>query len=450
MAGIVFGCIVPHPPLIVPAVGGGREAEISATTKAMERITDELAQVRPELVFIISPHGTYYYDAMGVSTAPSSKGDFSMWASGGPEMVFPNDLTATDLLQKECSDAGIPLGSIGQQTYELDHGVTVPMYFLQNALPSVPVVPLTFSMLPLDVHLAFGKAIAAVANRSGKRVAVIASGDLSHRLTPDAPSGYHPQGKAFDEELVELVGKKNADGILNLDQALVENAGQCGLRSIVILFGALEGLEYSPKVLSYEGPFGVGYLVASMSVEPRAPAGGAEHDNALEVGHPLVNLAQKTVESYVRSGKVPDPSELTQEMRQQAGVFVSIKKLGELRGCIGTFEPTQENVAHEIIVNAISSATRDPRFHPIEEHELPQLSYSVDVLTQPEPVSGPEDLDPKRYGIIVQAGLRRGLLLPDLDGVNTIEEQLAIALAKAGISPDEDFELQRFEVKRYT
>ena len=166
--------------------------------------------------------------------------------------------------------------------------------------------------------------------------------------------------------------------------------------------------------------------------------------------HPLVRLAKETVESYIRQEKIPKPKELTPEMRERAGVFVSIKKFGELRGCIGTFEPTKANVAEEIISNAISSATRDPRFPPVNAAELPHLSYSVDILTKPEPVEDQSQLDPKRYGAIVESGGRRGLLLPDLEGVNTVEEQIDICCRKAGISPQEPIKLYRFRVRRYS
>ena len=166
--------------------------------------------------------------------------------------------------------------------------------------------------------------------------------------------------------------------------------------------------------------------------------------------HPLAQLARDTVESYVKSGYVMTPSELTPEMRERAGVFVSIKKGGMLRGCIGTFEPRQSNVAEEIMNNAVSSATQDPRFPPIGPAELPLLTYSVDVLTRPEPVESLQDLDPRRYGAIVECGGRRGLLLPDLEGVDTVEEQISICRQKAGIGPREPVKLYRFQVRRYS
>lgn len=165
--------------------------------------------------------------------------------------------------------------------------------------------------------------------------------------------------------------------------------------------------------------------------------------------HPIVKLAREVVESYVRQGKVSSPTELTPEMKQRAGVFVSIHKHGELRGCIGTFEPTRDNVAQEIIANAVSSATRDPRFPPIDASELDDLEFSVDILTKPEIVKDVSQLDPKKYGVIVASGFRRGLLLPDLEGVDSVEEQIAICRLKAGIAADEPVELYRFEVNRF-
>lgn len=165
--------------------------------------------------------------------------------------------------------------------------------------------------------------------------------------------------------------------------------------------------------------------------------------------HPIAELAKETVEKYVSEGETPQPGELTPEMQEQAGVFVSIHKHGQLRGCIGTFLPTQSNVAEEIIHNAINSATRDPRFPPIPPNELPELTYKVDVLTKPEPVKSKEELDPKRYGILVECRGKRGLLLPDLEGVDTVEKQIEIASAKAGIAPDEPVNLYRFEVRRF-
>ena len=174
-----------------------------------------------------------------------------------------------------------------------------------------------------------------------------------------------------------------------------------------------------------------------------------------ESHHPLVQLARRTIEEYVRTGKkIRPPAELTPEMQRQAGAFVTIHRHGQLRGCIGTIQPTCDNVAEEVIQNAISAASRDPRFPPVRPDELADLEVKVDVLGEPEEVHSPAELDPKRYGLIVQSvrqPWKRGLLLPDLEGIDTVEKQIFwTRYHKAGITdPNEPVKMFRFEVKRY-
>lgn len=166
--------------------------------------------------------------------------------------------------------------------------------------------------------------------------------------------------------------------------------------------------------------------------------------------HPLVELAKKSVETYIKEKKVIDPPDnLSPELKEKAGVFVCIKKHGQLRGCIGTYSPCCDNVALETIRNAICAATKDPRFNIVSENELKDLEYSVDILSPPQKVKDLSELDPKRYGIILVSGNKKGLLLPDIEGVNTVEEQIRIVRMKASISPNEDVEIYKFDVKRY-
>ncbi|MFQ5874953.1 MAG: AmmeMemoRadiSam system protein B, partial [Dehalococcoidia bacterium] len=328
MPGIVYGCITPHPPVMLSQIGKGREAEVSASIEAMGQVCRELAQQKVDSALIVSPHGTVFSDAMGILTAPYCQGSMLQWGASGIDYRFENDLELVTALQDQAGDAGISLNSIGHSGYDLDHGVMVPAYFLIDVLKTRPLVPLSFSMLPLETHLEFGRAVGRAALRTGKRVAFIASGDLSHRLLPEAPAGFDPLGQVFDQEVTKAVSSLDSQVIMNMDRELVTRAGECGLRSIVVLLGALEGRGVTPKVLSYEGPFGVGYLTASFVVAEKA-------DETEE--HPLVQLARETVEQYVHTYTVKEPSvELSEEMRQQAGVFVSIKRAGHLRGCVGT------------------------------------------------------------------------------------------------------------------
>ena len=169
-----------------------------------------------------------------------------------------------------------------------------------------------------------------------------------------------------------------------------------------------------------------------------------------EPGHPLVKIAREAIREYLEKGEViKPPAELTTEMKESHGAFVSLKMKDKLKGCIGTYEPATSCVAEEVIHNAISAATRDPRFMPVTLPELKEINISVDILTPPEPIRSISELDPKKYGVIVKSGYRRGLLLPDIEGVNTPEEQVEIAKEKAGIGYGEPVELFKFEVKRY-
>lgn len=167
--------------------------------------------------------------------------------------------------------------------------------------------------------------------------------------------------------------------------------------------------------------------------------------------HPLVRLAKDAVEAHVRNRKkVRPPEDLPPEFMQPGAAFICLKKGKNLRGCIGTVAPTRASLAEEVIDNAVNSCSRDPRFDPVDEDELKELSYTVDVLEQAEPVASVKELDPRVYGVIVEKGWRRGLLLPDLEGVDTVEQQIHIARQKAGIAPDEtDLKISRFRVSRY-
>ncbi|MDP2661636.1 MAG: AmmeMemoRadiSam system protein B [Dehalococcoidia bacterium] len=275
MCALIFGCITPHPPVLVPEIGGERAQEIAATARGMEALGRELAEARPQSLLVVSPHGAYRHSAMGVMTRSSCRGSFDSWGVPGLSFSFGNDLDLVQAIFDEAGQAGVPLEPIGLDGYDLDWGVTVPMYFLGRGAPGVAITPLTYSWLPLSQHVAFGRAIRKASERVDRRVAFIASGDLSHRLIPGAPAGFDPLGQVFDRKVVEALRAGDAQAILTLDPDLVARAGECGYRSIAILLGALEGLQAQPEVLSYEGPFGVGYLVASFKVAEATAATGS-------------------------------------------------------------------------------------------------------------------------------------------------------------------------------
>ncbi|MGE5552575.1 MAG: AmmeMemoRadiSam system protein A [Betaproteobacteria bacterium] len=442
--GVKLGVVAPHPPLLIPEIGGSHLDRVQATVRGMEQAAAAVRAANVAAVVVISPHGPVFRDAVAVVLEPKPAGDFRSFGVR-TELSFTNDLPLAQAILAALEKAGIGAVRLDPATAQrygldlaLDHGTLVPLHFLQAAGVDLPVVPLGMSLLPPAELRRVGEAIRAAAEATGREIALVASGDLSHRLTRDAPAGYDPAGKEFDRRLVDLLRRGDVEGIAGLDEDLREAAGECGYRSILMMLGAFGRGRVATEVLSYEGPFGVGYCVAL--VRPLAAA----------AADPLVALARQAIEEYVKEGTVltpPDP--LPAEFRERAAVFVSLHRFGQLRGCIGTTAPTEPDLARQVIRYAIYAATEDPRFPPVEKEELDDLDVSVDVLTPPEPIEGPAELDPKVYGVIVRRGSRSGLLLPDLEGVDTVEEQLAIARRKAGIGPTEPVELFRFKVVRH-
>jgi len=327
---------------------------------------------------------------------------------------------------------GIPAGTTGERDPDLDHATAVPLYFIDQFMKDYKIVRLSVSGLDQEKHLCYGQCIKEAVG--DKRVVIVASGDLSHRLTEDGPYGFNAHGRAFDDRITKAMAAGDFGKFFDFERDVIEGAAECGLRGFVIMAGALDRLLLEVKFHGYEGPFGVGYGVCSYKV--------------LDTH---VYLARQSLRHYIETGKYmerPDglPSGLTES---GYGAFVSLKKHGQLRGCIGTITGVQDSLANEIIVNAVSAGLRDPRFPPVEADELGDLDISVDVLFTPEPADISQ-LDHIKYGVIVSSGYRRGLLLPNLEGVDTVEDQLAIALQKAGIRADEQYSIERFEVVRHS
>jgi MEMO1 family protein len=316
-----------------------------------------------------------------------------------------------------------------------EHSIEVHLPFLQHFRKDVKIVPIVLAHDSGEVYKNIGMEIAGVLKGLGRDVLVLASSDMTH---------YEPQEQARrkDSSAIEAILKLDADALL--ERIARQNITMCGYAPVVALITAAKAMGAQKATLALyqtsgeaSGDFSnvVGYAGI---VIPRTSMS------------PLVKLAHEAVDAYVKNGRIiQQPAVLTPEMQERAGVFVSLHEHGELRGCIGTFGPTRENVAQEIIINGISAATRDPRFDPVRPDELGELEISVDVLTEPEEIESKAQLNPKKYGAIVQRGAKRGLLLPDLEGVDTAEQQIEICRRKADIEPGEKVRLYRFEVKRY-
>ena len=430
-----------------PVVAGQFYPGAPSPLKTMiEGMVDEKA-VKADVIGAVSPHAGYIYSG-AVAGAVMSKIKFkdtfiimgpNHTGRGKPVSIMTQGIWKTPLgdveIDSELANQILVTSGHLQEDYEAhqyEHSIEVQLPFLQYFKKDIKLVPIVLAYGSGKTYKEIGKAIAKAIKDLNREVVIIASSDMTH---------YEPQESAQrkDNQAIEAILDLDEDELLRRVDEL--NISMCGYAPTVSLISAAKELGATgAELVKYQtsgdvsGDYGAvvsyaGIIITGMS--------------------PLTRLAQKTVETYVREGKSPQQEELTSEMKERAGVFVSIHKFGELRGCIGTFEPQKDNAAEETIANAISSATRDPRFPPIAPGELKDLTYSVDVLTTPGLIADKSELDPKKYGVIVEAGWRRGLLLPDLKGVDTVDFQIDICRQKAGIMPNEPIKLYRFEVKRY-
>ena len=496
---IVFSGIAPHPPIMVPEVGRESIAEVRGSIEAMAELTRRIIESGAETVVLISPHAPLEPYAFVAYRGAKVTGDFANFRAPAVHFDVSIDEELLAAIAKAAHRDGYEVVSLAGN--HLDHGTAVPLYFLYHNGWVGDVVGLGYSFLSNEDHLRFGLCIGKAINELGRSVAIVASGDLSHRLKPDAPAGYNPTAYIFDSEVVDALRCNAPERIVNIDQDLRRIAGECGYRSMLVAIGATRELPLDCEVLHYEAPFGVGYLVAqltakvkrstleesfnhrtaygsqrtsdspseslnkrttygsqwipsSTSAEPVAddsqhtPASTSPDTGQLA----LPALARASVEAYVLRDIQIDPPPFTFGLlAARAACFVSLKTLdGQLRGCIGTIEPVKDTLAEELIANAINAATRDPRFSPVKPEELENLRFSVDVLSAPEPATF-DELDPMVYGVIVEddSGSHRGLLLPDLEGVDTATKQVEIAARKGGIPPESTLRFWRFRVDRF-
>ena len=458
---ILAGFMVPHPPMIVPEVGRGSEAQIVETTRAYERVAEEAAALRPDTILISSPHAVMYTDYFHISPGSGAAGSFRRFHAPG---VTFSERYDTELVGRICELAEaekLSAGTLGERDRELDHGTMVPLYFLRKRYAGGNLVRIGLSGLPLTEHYRLGQLIARAVEETGRRAVWIASGDLSHKLRSSGPYGFAKEGPEYDQRIMDVCGRAAFGELFEFDERFCEKAAECGHRSFVMLAGAFDGLRVKAAALSHQDVTGVGYGVCTFY-----PDGKDETRHFLqayqekterecrekaEKSDAYVKLARAAVEAWVlRRERLKVPAGLPEELgSRRAGAFVSLHEHGQLRGCIGTIAATTDCVAAEILQNAVSACSRDPRFLPVGPEELSKLEISVDVLGALEPIDSADALDVKRYGVVVSHGLKRGLLLPNLEGVDTVGDQIRIARQKGGIGEHEPYRLERFEVVRH-
>ncbi|QAT39677.1 AmmeMemoRadiSam system protein A [Clostridium sp. JN-9] len=458
--------LLPHPPIIIPEVGRGEEGKIKDTIKSFYEIGREIAEKAPDTIVVVTPHGTMFQDAIALSYENEIYGDLSNFGVTNVSMKLTVNKGLTSKIYETAYEKGISAVMVTNQLLSryntsdfLDHGAMVPLYFINKFYSKYKIVHITYAPLS-DIDLyKFGMCIRKAADDLKVNAVIIASGDLSHKLKDDGPYGYSPFGEKFDKEFLAHLKEGNVEKVFSMDKELICNAGQCGRPSAEVLLGTLDGKKFKGDLLSYEGTFRVGYGVMrfnvisedSSKVEKLELLRLQDYEKRVRSGGPYVRLARESLTTYLNTGHVMKtiPDYVTDDMKNtRRGVFVSLKKHGDLRGCIGTIFPATVSIAEEIIRNAVEAGINDPRFNEVEKEELMDISFSVDVLTEPE-LCSKDELNPKEYGVIVKSKGKTGLLLPDLEGVDTIEEQVSIALKKAGIRPYDEYSTERFKVIRY-
>lgn len=439
----LWKCLTPHPPIIVHEVGKGREAVSEKTVNAMKTLSRILIDNEPDLLFILTPHH-HYHRGLHVIAGEQYNGNLAMFGAPEIEISLEGSLQAGDRLISHLQDF-VPVTIEKQREVVLDHASIVPLTFLLQSWVKKPRL-LIANPIGLSPEEALQTGYALQELEDGNTTwGLLASGDLSHRLTSDAPAGFHPDGSKFDSMVVRALNTNNPELLLKLPDKFIENAGECGLRSALIFLGV--NIKVPPRVLSYEGPFGVGYCV-SYSI--------FDNPSKVEKLEQLIpRIARDAIGKYLATGQIPrledeDPVK-NDILLQKRACFVSIKETctGKLMGCIGTIYPVTPSLGDEIIHNAISAAVEDPRFSPLSEDDLPRVTISVDILSSPKEITETNELDPSKFGVIVEKDLRRGVLLPDLEGISTIEQQLDIAARKAGISSLSGATVYKFTVSRY-
>jgi len=483
---------VPHPPIIMESVGGQDSYRAQCTIEGMTLLAKKVADIKPETIIFISPHGNSFSNGTCILGEDILSGDFSQF--GHSEISFSKsvNMNISKKIYDSFEDRGLVTIFMDKQlasTYgvkaSLDHGAMVPMFFIDQFYGDYKIVHITPGHTPLEENYFLGKLIKDVVDEvtfdNPSKVLLVASGDLSHALSDSGPYAFHQSGPVFDQVMKESIQKGDPLTLMNLSNRFIEDAAQCGLRSYLMGFGYFDGIPYDSKVISYEGPFGVGYLTGFLESRDKMVSHSLTGNKGIHEGvsfmesikemaknkyvqriskeDDYIRLARKTIEHYVRTSRRVIMGEsimesdfssgfLSEAYSDQAGVFVSLHKDGKLRGCIGTTQASSESIFEEIIYNAISACSSDPRFHPVEEKELESLEISVDILKASEPISSMDSLDVKKYGLIVEQGFKRGLLLPNLDGIDSVDEQVSIAKQKAGIVTGK-VDLYRFEVIRH-
>ena len=441
---IPIAILLPHAPILVPAVAGGRLEACRSSYDAMGEASRRLVATQPEAVVLVSPHAARAERAFAVTSGGVS-GSLARFGASHSEVRLPGDSVLTTELRSEAAARGIATANL--PAAQLDHGSVVPLWHLAQAGWGGPTVVVALAEADNSRIGELGECVAAAAARLGRRVAVVASGDMSHRLQPGAPCGYDPEAAKFDHAFIAQLRSGATRGLAAAVERWQENAAEDAVDSTLFAFGAAGWRADGREVLGYEGPFGVGYGVAVLfaAAEVEGACGPADADRLAM----LPALARASIAAALQL-----PAELVAPRPGDCpggnSVFVTLHTAeGRLRGCIGTMESHTGDLAVETWRMAREAALHDPRFSPVVPDELAALRIEVTVLEPLEDIASEAELDPRHLGVVVRAADgRRGLLLPGIPEVTSVAQQVAIARSKAGIGAKEPVRLQRFAARK--
>lgn len=451
---ILAGFVLPHSPLLIPQIGREKTEKAEKTLEAIQKIVGEIKSLAPDTIILISPHAESYRDYFQLADGEVGIGSLEKFGAAHVTFRVRYDKAFVHHLSELAKLSSFPAGADREKAPYLDYGAMVPLFYLNQIYSDFNLVRVSPSGLPLLDHYKMGELIKRAANDLSRRAVVIASGDLSHQEVGD--TGFAEEKKDYDRLIVSSFSGANFCELLTVKPNLYFKSRQCGHKAFVMMAGVLDRSEVKSSVVSYEIPHESGLICAEFIAKgdnsSRAFAQYYLTRESLRVKEDLVasdpyaSLARKAIEYYVNfHSRLPLPNPLSPILRKPSqGVFVTIREYGSIYSSLGSMKPLENNLANEIISNAILAATNSGINRALKDTDFPYLRVQVDLLSPLEKVDSSLDLDPIKYGVVVVSSGRRGLILPRLEGIYTAESQLEFAKRKAGILVGDEVDIYRF------
>lgn len=461
--GILASFLLPHPNSLVDRkMMVEEDNKLVETTRAYRTIAKRIAVLEPDTIIFLTPHGQSYLDYFQIAGGESATCSYGKSRGYRGTFQLKYDVDLIKKIEEVAKREKIPTGTSGSAEEEIDHGTLIPLYFIRQYYRDFSAIRLSFSGLPFPAHYSLGKAIQEASETLGRNVVVVASGDMSHVLDKNGYYGYHDDGLKYDRRIKKILEDADFGELFKIPPDVIKNSEQCSYRVLLIMAGTLDKQDVNSMVLSYEKSRGVGYMCASFDVtglneernfgEEFLEASAKETIIKSVRSDRYATLAREAIETYVREHRVMefDAKRYPRLARNKMGCFVTIKETGVIRGCLGSVYPMKKNLGIEIIFTAISAATKDKRFPPLTEEDLKHIEVTVDFVSPPIPILSVLDLDPFKYGVMVEGNDGVAVMLPNIPGIKTAEEQLHVCKKKARIAfDDDDFQLYRFAVEHH-